>query len=61
VHCISLSDAFYALFYLALYNEVLNRQSVAGLYLRQALGTTYAQKSNDYMVSCAKVQSKYYT
>ena len=54
----SLSDEFYGLFYLALYNEVLHRPSMAALYLKQALGTKYAQQSNDYMVSCAKVQSK---
>jgi hypothetical protein len=54
----SLSDEFYALFYLALYNEALNRPDVATLYLRQALGTKYGQQSNDYMVACARIQSK---
>lgn len=58
LYCNSLSDEFYALFYLALYNEAFNRPSVAALYLHQALGTTYGRKSNDYMVSCARVQSK---
>jgi hypothetical protein len=54
----SLSDEFYALFYLALYNEASQRPSMAEKYLRQALQTKYGQKSDDYMVSCAKVQAK---
>jgi hypothetical protein len=54
----SLSDEFYALFYLALFNEVRNVPGKAELYLRQALSTRYAQSSNDYMVTCAKVQAR---
>jgi hypothetical protein len=58
-NCIfSPSDEFYALFYLALFNEVRNIPSKAELYLRQSLGTRYAQLSNDYMVACAKVQAR---
>jgi hypothetical protein len=53
--CNSLADEFYALFYLSLYNEVRNVPTKAELYMRRAIGTKYAQYSNDYMVSCAKV------
>jgi len=57
----SLSDEFYSLFYLALFNEARNVPAKAELYLRQALATRYAQESStssDYMVSCARVHAQ---
>jgi hypothetical protein len=56
-----LSDEFYALFYLALFNEARGNNDKSLHYMRQALHTTYAQANNnsgdrgDYMVAVARV------
>jgi hypothetical protein len=56
------SDDFYALFYLALYNEARGNDSKSLHYMRQALHTAYAKANNsgtggggDYMVAVARV------
>jgi hypothetical protein len=57
----SLSDEFYTLFYLALYNEIRNDATdMSQLYMNQALDTIYAQQHSDtdYMVACAQVHAK---
>ena len=56
-------DEFYALFYLALYNDARGDNDKSLHYMRQALHTTYAQANNsdgdrgDYMVAVARVSA----
>jgi hypothetical protein len=56
----SVADEFYSLLYLSLFCEACRSEPMkASMYMKQAIQTQYALRSNDYMVSLAKVNSNY--
>ena len=56
----SISDEFYALFYLGLYCESMGEYSKASNYVKAAVKSEYAtgRGGADYMTSCARVHCK---
>ena len=56
----SMSDEFYALFYLGLYCESIGETSKASNYMKATVATDYAKGKGraDYMTDCAIVHSK---
>lgn len=56
----SLSDEFYALFYLGLYCESIGEVGKASHYMKAAVNSEYAngRGMGDYMTSCARVHCK---